>query len=209
MLHCPKCRGEFEDWAKTCPDCHADLVAEPSPPQAQVPPSNPIRELKETLGNPRLLLILAGVTMLLALCGLISYCVGTAIGEDADAWRVTRISLFSLIHAIVYPGVLLSLAVLAVPSVVGGPAGVHRVFRVLVIAAIALVLVGVGEAITEIGQWSNSRYPDSRWYAAGSVSSGLAGAVFQAGVLVGLAYLCLRRSGALESPEAPPEAPEP
>lgn len=28
MPFCPKCRDEFQDWAKTCPDCRVDLVAE-------------------------------------------------------------------------------------------------------------------------------------------------------------------------------------
>ena len=28
MPYCPKCRGEFQDWVKTCPDCRVALVAE-------------------------------------------------------------------------------------------------------------------------------------------------------------------------------------
>jgi len=28
MPFCPKCRDEFQDWAKTCPDCRVRLVAE-------------------------------------------------------------------------------------------------------------------------------------------------------------------------------------
>ena len=28
MPFCPKCRDEFQDWVKTCPDCHVTLVAE-------------------------------------------------------------------------------------------------------------------------------------------------------------------------------------
>jgi len=28
MPYCPKCRDEFQDWVKTCPDCRAPLVAE-------------------------------------------------------------------------------------------------------------------------------------------------------------------------------------
>lgn len=26
MPFCPKCRDEFQDWVKTCPDCHVELV---------------------------------------------------------------------------------------------------------------------------------------------------------------------------------------
>ena len=28
MPYCPKCRDEFQDWVKTCPDCRVALVAE-------------------------------------------------------------------------------------------------------------------------------------------------------------------------------------
>jgi len=31
MRFCPKCRDEFQDWVKTCPDCHVALVAELRP----------------------------------------------------------------------------------------------------------------------------------------------------------------------------------
>ena len=34
MPFCPKCRDEFQEWAKTCPDCQVDLVAElQAPPE--------------------------------------------------------------------------------------------------------------------------------------------------------------------------------
>jgi hypothetical protein len=35
MPFCPKCRDEFQDWAKTCPDCGLDLVAHLPPPPAK------------------------------------------------------------------------------------------------------------------------------------------------------------------------------
>jgi hypothetical protein len=40
MPFCPKCRDEFQDWAKTCPDCRVDLVAElpPEPAKAKDEP---------------------------------------------------------------------------------------------------------------------------------------------------------------------------
>lgn len=28
MPYCPKCRDEFQDWVKTCPDCRVPLVSE-------------------------------------------------------------------------------------------------------------------------------------------------------------------------------------
>ncbi len=32
MPYCPKCRDEFQDWVKTCPDCRVALVTElPAP----------------------------------------------------------------------------------------------------------------------------------------------------------------------------------
>jgi hypothetical protein len=40
-LFCPKCRDEFQDWVKTCPDCKVDLVAELPP--ASRPEVNPFR----------------------------------------------------------------------------------------------------------------------------------------------------------------------
>jgi predicted amidophosphoribosyltransferase len=34
MPFCPKCRDEFRDWVKTCPDCRVDLVAKLPPEPA-------------------------------------------------------------------------------------------------------------------------------------------------------------------------------
>jgi hypothetical protein len=31
MPYCPKCRDEFQDWVKTCPDCRVALVSELRP----------------------------------------------------------------------------------------------------------------------------------------------------------------------------------
>jgi hypothetical protein len=38
MPYCPKCRDEFQEWVKTCPDCRVSLVADlpASPKPAKV-----------------------------------------------------------------------------------------------------------------------------------------------------------------------------
>ncbi|MDM8001207.1 MAG: DUF2007 domain-containing protein [Dehalococcoidia bacterium] len=41
MPFCPKCRDEFQDWVKTCPDCQVGLVEELPPPPP--PQDNPRR----------------------------------------------------------------------------------------------------------------------------------------------------------------------
>lgn len=33
MPFCPKCKGEFQDWVKTCPDCGVPLVDKLPPPE--------------------------------------------------------------------------------------------------------------------------------------------------------------------------------
>jgi predicted Zn-ribbon and HTH transcriptional regulator len=50
MPFCPKCRDEFQDWAKTCPDCRVDLVAELPPPPP--PQDNPRRILARAQSSP-------------------------------------------------------------------------------------------------------------------------------------------------------------
>jgi hypothetical protein len=39
MPYCPKCRDEFQDWVKVCPDCHKSLVDKLTPVLSQTPPS--------------------------------------------------------------------------------------------------------------------------------------------------------------------------
>jgi hypothetical protein len=40
MPYCPKCRGEFQDWVKVCPDCNVNLVAELPPLTEKVKKKN-------------------------------------------------------------------------------------------------------------------------------------------------------------------------
>ena len=37
MPYCPKCRGEFQDWVKVCPDCNVALLE-------KLPPARPKRK---------------------------------------------------------------------------------------------------------------------------------------------------------------------
>ena len=49
MPFCPNCRDEFEDWVKTCPDCHVDLIDELPPlPKKSYKPSA-LKETYETI----------------------------------------------------------------------------------------------------------------------------------------------------------------
>jgi len=196
MLYCPKCRGEFEDWAKTCPDCHVDLVAQSPPPPVEPPRLYSIRELWHSLGNPRLLLILAGATTLLAFFAVIFVFVAARIVENAGGWGLSMTILFYLSGVAYYPGVLLGLAALAIPEWTDSPAGAHRVFRLLVIAAVVVVLLGVGLVVSTV---AGQPYPQSGWRTASEVSRMLAGDLFSGALLLGLGYLCLRRARATES----------
>jgi hypothetical protein len=42
MPCCPKCREEFQDWVKVCPDCGASLIERPpTPPESLPKPISP------------------------------------------------------------------------------------------------------------------------------------------------------------------------
>jgi hypothetical protein len=43
MPYCPRCRDEFQDWVKTCPDCRVTLVAELPPVPAPASKPKPAR----------------------------------------------------------------------------------------------------------------------------------------------------------------------
>jgi hypothetical protein len=207
MLYCPKCRGEFEEWAKTCPDCQVDLVAEPPPPPVKPPRFDPVRKLQHySLGNPRLLLILVGATTLLAFFAFIFIFVATRIVGNAGGWGLSTTMLFYLSAVIYYPALLLGLAALAIPEWIDSPAGAYRVFRLMVIAAVVLVLLGVGQAVSMVAGLS---HPESGWQTASQVSYMLAGDLFSGTLLLGLGYLCLRRAGSNKSAEQVSEVPEP
>jgi hypothetical protein len=52
-LFCPKCRDEFQEWVKTCPDCRVDLVAElPPVSRPGVNPFKPVRPFDPPLYKP-------------------------------------------------------------------------------------------------------------------------------------------------------------
>jgi hypothetical protein len=196
MMYCPKCRSEFEDWVKTCPDCQVELVGEPPPPPDQPSRFNSLRELGQSLRNPRLLLILAGTAMFLAVCGAVSYAVAMAVTEPAaDAWTFSGLILASLSNAIFLPGVLLGLLTIVVPLSSRGPLDPRRVFSLLVTGAIVVVLLRSGYSIASVEQLS---YYPHVWFKAGTFCENLAYALFEGGVLLGLGYLCLHRAKALE-----------
>jgi hypothetical protein len=45
MPFCPKCRGEFQNWVKTCPDCGVELAKKLPPPDEPVSDIPPYRKL--------------------------------------------------------------------------------------------------------------------------------------------------------------------
>ncbi|MBM4444576.1 MAG: hypothetical protein FJ020_04625 [Chloroflexi bacterium] len=110
-----------------------------------------------------------------------------------------------------YPGVLLGLAALVIPAWTDSPAGAHRVFRLLVIGAVALVLLGIGQVVTyaALHLGPTYTYPESGWRIASEVSRMLAGALFSSALLLGLGYLCLRRARATDSTGEVTQQPEP
>jgi hypothetical protein len=147
-------------------------------------------------GNPRALLVLAGITLSLALCGLLSYTVGSATDADAGGWGLAQNILFPLGNAIFLTGVLVGLAALVVPQWKDSPAHAERVFHLMVFAAITVVILGVGVTITIVGR--SFDWHASDWYTAGQVFLRLANEVFRAGVLLGLGYLSLRWAKSVE-----------
>lgn len=48
---CPQCKGEFQDWVASCPDCHIDLIEAP-PPASKAPPIYWITEVDLRSNRP-------------------------------------------------------------------------------------------------------------------------------------------------------------
>jgi len=129
-----------------------------------------------------------------------------ATTSGADAWFFSGLILTSLATAIYAPGVLLGLVAMVMPVPEAWSVDPRRVSGLLVTAAVIVFLLGVGCQIAMVGHMA--RY-QSGWLTAGTFSVGLAGSLFNGGVLLGLGYLCLRRAGANKSAKEVSEAPQP
>jgi hypothetical protein len=58
MPFCPKCRDEFQDWAKTCPDCRVALVAElPPEPEPTPKPGHAWTQTRSTKAKDELVIL--------------------------------------------------------------------------------------------------------------------------------------------------------
>ena len=78
-MFCPRCRSEFEDWVKTCPDCDVALVPEPPPEPSHEAPE---RRRVLTTSDPVLLPVL---TSALTAAGIPFWTTGE---ETAGLWPV-------------------------------------------------------------------------------------------------------------------------
>jgi hypothetical protein len=91
MPFCPNCRSEFQDWVRTCPDCHVPLVdIQPPPPADSAPDMYPViwaraagrfvTNFSVRIGKRALIAVVAIVVLALVLSGSFSYSLGEREG---------------------------------------------------------------------------------------------------------------------------------
>jgi hypothetical protein len=151
------------------------------------------KESSITSGSPRNLVLVAAVVGLLFFAGVVFYLAAVFGDSDAtrDNWVTAETILLFVSSAIFYSGVLVGLGTLATAR----PGDVSRrpiaVASLLSKAGAAVVILGVVQAVCMIG---TNHYGQAWQHEAYQVAFRMAGSVFQAGVLAGLALLCLRQS---------------
>ncbi len=143
-------------------------------------------------GSPRNLVPIAMAVLLLFFAGMVFYLAAMFAdsGAPRDNWAIAQVILIYLSQAVFYSGVLIGLGTLATTRKGDPASAAPRVARLLSWAGAAVVVLGVAESICIVGieQWGGWRLEASQ------VGLRMGTAVFEGGVLAGLALLCLRRA---------------
>ena len=142
-------------------------------------------------GSPRNLVPIAMAVILLLFAAIV-FDLAAALGESGeirDNWSIAWGIISKMRLAVFYPGVLIGLGTFAIARRGETVSAAPRVARILSWGGVVVVLLGVVEAISflGVGQWGGWRGE------AAQVAHIAATAVFEGGVLAGLALLCLRR----------------
>ncbi len=169
-------------------DSHNDSAApQPESPGGGAP------EAQDPLaaGSPRNLVPIAMTVVLLFFAGIVFYLAATFDEADTtrENWMVAQVILVYLEQAIFCSGVLLGLGALATARKGDGTSAVSTVARLLSWGGAAVVILGVAQSVCIVGsEWGGWRTE------ATQIATKMATAVFEGGVLAGLALLCLRRA---------------
>jgi hypothetical protein len=158
---------------------------------------------------PGFLLALGGVAAALTIAAGVSYFMGST--SSASGWAKADTILRFLDNALFFAGVLVGLGNLVIAFSKGTSTSVEQTSRLLLYAGVAIVVMGIADVVCiTIGRLPyGPSYRGGSWQITGQVFSTLAGTIFYAGVLEGLAYLCLRLPGRPKaSAGEPTEKPE-
>jgi hypothetical protein len=130
---------------------------------------------------------------LLILAGLVFFIAAVLVDSDAtwDNWGIAETILLYVGTGVFNAGVLVGLGILATARSNDVSRRPIAVASLLSKAGAAVVVLGVAQAVCIVG---SSHYGQGWQYEASQVAFRVAGSVFEAGVLAGLALLCLRVS---------------
>lgn len=145
-----------------------------------------------TSGSPKNLLLVAIVVGLIFFAGAVFYIAASFADSHTtrDNWQLADVILQSVSTAIFYSALLLGLGTLATVRSRGISSPVNAVARLVSSAGTAVIVLGIAESVCIIG---TDMWPTWQ-YGASQVAFTVATRVFQAGVLAGLALLCLRQA---------------
>ncbi|MBN2099381.1 MAG: hypothetical protein JW753_07270 [Dehalococcoidia bacterium] len=147
-----------------------------------------------TSGSPRNLVIVAAVVGLLIFASLVFFIAAVLGGSDgtSDNWWVAETILLFVSTGVFYAGLLVGLGTVATAGSRGASARAVAVASLLSKAGAVIIILGVAQAVSIVGA---SRYGDRAGNTRPTRSAfRMTGSVFEAGVLVGLALLCLHQS---------------
>lgn len=141
---------------------------------------------------PRALQVVAVAVLALGVGYALTYYGGIIFdhGFDSGGWGIAS-STFYIVNSAVYaPAVLLGFVALLLVRYDERRAQAIKMTRLIMIAALLLVLSGLGEAVCLVGQFfSDESSMMSGWYVASQAFSFMVSVLFEGGVLVGLVYL--------------------
>ena len=144
---------------------------------------------------PGILLGLAAAAAVIAIANGVVYYVASQ--PNANGWQVADIVLGYVSNAVYVPGILVGLGTLATARTKGvSTPPIQRMARFLLLGGVAVVVLAIIQVVcTSIGKLPYA----SSWDTTSWVFSMIGSALFYAGILEGLAYLCLRQANHLKS----------
>jgi hypothetical protein len=149
----------------------------------------------------RALLILAAAVFLPYAVALALRCVDAAVGSSStfpnyeNGWSVGSMVLMFAGYAIYRPGVLLGIAALILAQSRTARGRAAKTAWPLFMLSVAVIIVGVGRAICEVGSDYYAHMETLGWSTAQTAFGLLGRSLLQAGTLAGLAYLCGHQVG--------------